>query len=252
MEVASELTLVPEPAVLVVVAGESSLTGWLTDLCDGVASLRGVSLVGVCSRGFLVGDPLVPTSELVRKWPFDLEVCCRNLILILESLLLESFSSSGIVSVNMGLPGLGFHFPAVEVWSVSGGLGGALGFAVDNRSLEVPRSVVAGVRTFRAARGATASRLCSFEKVGYGRLDLESFFGMASSTMTPGMEERLLESAGDKEVRDEVFSFVEGLRWEEDLWCLSLSLSLLSPDLEASFFSLRRSGLLSLILDGIV
>lgn len=115
---------------------------------------------------------------------------------------------------------------------------------------------------FRGGRGATASRLCSLEKVGYGRLDLESFFGVTSSTIIPGMEERLLGSAGDSEERDEVFSFVEGLRWEEDLWCLSLSLSrsrslslslsFFSLDLEASFFSLRRSGLLSLILDGIV
>jgi len=131
-----------------------------------VASLRGVSLVGVCSRCFLVGDPLVPTSELVRKCPFDVEVCCRSLILILESLLLESFSSSGIGSASMGLPGLGLHFPAVEVWSVSGGLGGALCLAVEVRSLEASRSVVAGVGMFRLARGATASRLCSFEKLG--------------------------------------------------------------------------------------
>lgn len=115
IEVASELMFVPEPAVLVVVAGESSLTGWLTERWDGVITFKGVSLVGVCSRGFLVGEPLAPISEEVRKWPFDLEVCGRSLILILESLLLESFSSSGIVSTKMGFPGLGFHFPAVEV-----------------------------------------------------------------------------------------------------------------------------------------
>lgn len=262
MEVASELMFVPEPAVLVVVAGESSLTGWLTDLCKGVATFRGVSLVGVCSRGFLFGERLVPTSDEVRRWPFDLEDCCRSRIFILESLLLGSFSSSGIVSTKIGFPGLGFHFPAVEVWSVSGGLGGALSLVVDKRSLEAFRSVVGGVKMLRGVRGATASRLCSLEKVGYGRLDLESFLGVSSSTMSPGMEDLLLDSEGDKEDREEVFSLVEVLRWEEDLWCRSfsfsrsrsrsLSLSFLSVDLEVSFFSLRRSGLLSLILDGIV
>lgn len=72
IEVASELMFVPDSVALVAlvaVAGESVLVGWLTDLC-GTAAERGVDAfsfeTGV-SRGFLVGELSVPSSEVLRK-----------------------------------------------------------------------------------------------------------------------------------------------------------------------------------------
>ena len=84
--------------------------------------------------------------------------------------------------------------------------------------------------------------------------------------MTPGIEDRRLLSTGDSDVREDVFSLVDALRCEDDLCGRSLSLSLslcsrslsrlslsaFSADFDDSFFSRRLSGLLSLILEGIM
>ncbi len=65
---------------------------------------------------------------------------------------------------------------------------------------------------FRFGLEPTDSLLCSFEKVGYGRLDLESDLRGESSLRMPGIEDRLLGSTGDIEVREEVLSLVVDLR----------------------------------------
>jgi hypothetical protein len=113
---------------------------------------------------------------------------------------------------------------------------------------------------FKAGRPSvpTASRLCSLENVGYGRLDFESdLSGLAPSTF-PGIEDLLLSSTGERDVLEDAFSLVEGLRWDR---CLSLSrsrsrslsfLSLSFSDLDDSFFSRRRSALLSRTLEGMM
>lgn len=91
---------------------------------------------------------------------------------------------------------------------------------VDGLSLEAPTSVAGGVRTLGvgSAGGATASRLCSFEKVGYGKLDLDSErSGEGSSSTTVGIDGRRLDADGEREVLEEVFSLVEEVRWVEDL-----------------------------------
>jgi hypothetical protein len=73
----------------------------------------------------------------------------------------------------------------------------------------------------------------------------------------PGIEDRLLASTGEIDVREDVFSLVEVLRWEEDLCRRSLSLSLSlsclleeSFELSLSFFSRRLSALFSRTLEG--
>ncbi len=71
--------------------------------------------------------------------------------------------------------------------------------------------------------------------------------GELSSWMAPGIEDLLLESAGETEVLEEVLSRVEDLRWEEDL-CLSFRSE--RSFLEASFLSRLLSGLLSRTLEG--
>ena len=100
---------------------------------------------------------------------------------------------------------------------------------------------------FRFGLEPTASLLCSLEKVGYGRLDLDSDLGGESSLSMPGMEDLLLGSTGDIEVREEVLSLVVDLRWD-------LCLSFLSDRscLDDSFFSLLLSGLVSRILEGMM
>ena len=96
--------------------------------------------------------------------------------------------------------------------------------------------------------GPRDSLLCSFEKVGYGKLDFDSDLrGEFSSFNTPGMEDLRLGSTGDMEILEEVLSLVVDLRWEEVL-CLSFRSDL--SCLEASFFSRLLSGLFSRILEG--
>lgn len=132
-------------------------------------------------------------------------------------------------------------------------------FDADSLSLEAFRSVAGGVKIFNTGRAAvpTASRLCSLEKDGYGRLDFESDLRGTSSTF-PGIEDRLLLSTGERDVLDDVFSFVATFRWDR---CLSLSLSrslslsflsLSFSDFVDSFFSRRLSALLSRTLEGML
>ena len=155
-----------------------------------------------------------------------------------------------MVSTETGFPPPLFHLPAF--WSVKGGLGGAFGEGADlegvSLSLDAFRSVAGGVKTLSCGRGPMDSLLCSLEKPGYGRLDLDSDLSGESSSLIPlGIEERRLVSTGDSDVREDVFSRVELLRCEEDLCFLSdRSLSCLKGSLR----SLRRSGLFSRILDG--
>lgn len=111
----------------------------------------------------------------------------------------------------------------MEVCSVKGGLGGeeSLAAEAEDLSLEEPTSVVGGVRTFGpgcGGGGATASRLCCLEKVGYGRLDFDSECkGEGASSRTAGMEGRLVAEEGERDVLDEVLSLLEEVRCVEGL-----------------------------------
>jgi hypothetical protein len=119
-------------------------------------------------------------------------------------------------------------------------------------SFEALTSVAGGVNMFScAARGPTASLLCCFEKVGYGRLDLDSVFSSrfsSSSEMMPGIDARLGELSELSDVRDVDFSFEDVLREECDLCRRFRSLS----SVEDSLRSRCRSGLLSRSFEGIL
>lgn len=102
-------------------------------------------------------------------------------------------------------------------------------------------------------RGTTASLLCSFEKLGYGRLVFESDFGGTFSVSSmPGMELLLCSSRG-RDAFESDLSLLELLRWD-DLRCSLSLLSTFSSLRDMSFLddSRRRSGLDSLTFDGII
>jgi hypothetical protein len=172
--------------------------------------------VTVSCRDVRVGEPFAPSSEDERKCPFDRDVYGLSFILIFESASMELFSSSLMVPTEIGFPKLGLDLPDPTFLSVSGGLGGAFGGCVReavNFSLDAFRSVVGGVNIFSDGRTVvpTASRLCSLEKTGYGRLERESDFAESSSDLL-GIERRLFSPEGEIDVLDEDFSLVETLR----------------------------------------
>jgi hypothetical protein len=232
-----------------------------------------------------VGELFVPSSDVLRRWPFDALVLgiVRALVVVLESPFVCDAFSSSIVSTDTGFPALDFHFPVPEFLSVRGGLGGALlavaeGLEEGSLSFEAFKSVAGGVKGFtRLGRWLSPrdSRACSLDKDGYGRLDFDSDLREPSSIF-PGIEERLFSSTGEMDVLEDVFSLVETLRLDR---CLSRSLSLslsLSRSLslslslslvlsrsrsrsllslsvrDDSFFSRRRSALLSRTLEGMI
>jgi hypothetical protein len=74
--------------------GDTAFTGWLTDrfVCSSILDLSGVFCLE--RRGCFVGEP---TSDALRRCPFDLDDFGRSLTLIVLSKWL--FFSSSIVSL---------------------------------------------------------------------------------------------------------------------------------------------------------
>jgi hypothetical protein len=116
IEVPSELSLPPSSPVTSGCGVDLTVFGWLTDrwgiVLDCVRIFGNLLLSGslLVSRGF-TGDVFVPSSELLRRWPFDLDDLGCSLILILLSRS-SVWSSSRMVSTETGLPPPLFHLPA--------------------------------------------------------------------------------------------------------------------------------------------
>lgn len=78
----------------------------------GIEALRGVA---EASRGFRVGELSVPSSEELRRWPFDRDNGGLRCALTLKSgVPFEPLSSSRIVSTDTGLPTFFFDFADPE------------------------------------------------------------------------------------------------------------------------------------------
>lgn len=77
-------------------------------------------------------------------------------------------------------------------------------------SLDAFTSVDGGVNKFRSGRGPRLSFACSRDSDGYADFGLDAALLLSmDSSMTPGMDVRLLEPVDDKEVLEVEFSLLE-------------------------------------------